>query len=547
MLGLRYVRRGSWVAAAALLVSTASAELIVQSISPGRNASNVSPLSTISVTFDRAVMPATFTNHTFWAFGRSSGTAVGVLSFSNGDQTVTLTPNRRFQVGEMVTVFLADSLRAADGTFLRTQGYSWQFMTRARCAGLAFQQIASMSNFDETHSQTRIYGGITTDFTNDGWVDIATINEVSSDMRLFVNRGDGSGLYNDWVRPPVGLREEVSPNEPGDFNRDGNADFAVASTFENTLCIALGNGNGTFNPPQFLNTPNAPHGVGVLDVDGDGDTDVAVACSGGNTVALYLNNGSGLFSGPTNFESGGNGEYGLIAADMNNDGILDLVCGTRDSQDACVMRCNGNATFTTTDVEDIGGSVWVIVAGDLNGDGNMDIASANSFSANGAILLGNGAGQFGAATTYPSTGHTASSDIGDVDGDGDLDWLLSAFGGQNWRLFTNNGNGVFTYHSDITAPSNPSCAAFFDTDNDGDLDVALFDEIADVVVILKNTATRVAGDVNLDGIVDLGDLTLLLSGFGSSGGALEDGDINGDDLVDLTDLSLLLSTFGEGC
>jgi hypothetical protein len=535
------------LAAAAISATPAFAELIVQSTSPTRNASNVSPLATVSVTFDRPVMTATFTSQTFWAFGRSSGTAVGALSFSNSNQTVTLTPTRRFQVGEMVTVFLADSLRAADGTFLRTQGYSWQFMTRARCAGLNFQQLDSMSNFDETQSQTRIYGGITTDFTNDGWVDIATINEVSADMRLFVNRADGSGLYDDWLRPPLGLRDEVSPNEPGDFNRDGNADFAVASTFTSTLCIALGNGDGTFDPPQFLNTPNSPHGVGVLDVDGDGDTDIAVSCSGGNVVALYLNNGSGVFSGPTNIESGGDGEYGLIAADMNNDGILDLVVGARDSQDAVILRCNGNGTFTTTEVEDIGGSVWVIVAGDLNNDGNIDIASANSFSANGAILFGDGTGHFNPATTYPSTGHTASSDIGDVDGDGDLDWILSAFGGENWRLFTNNGNGVFTFHSDITAPSNPSCAAFLDCDNDGDLDLALFDEIADVVVILRNTATRAPGDINLDGIVDLGDLTLLLSGFGSSGGALEDGDINHDNVVDLTDLSLLLSSFGQGC
>lgn len=547
MLRIRSALRLGLLSSALLVAPLASAELIVQSISPARNASNISPLMDISVTFNQPVMTATFTNQTFWAFGRSSGTAVGTLSFSNANQTVTLTPNRRFQVGEMVTVFLADSLQAADGTFLRTQGYSWQFMTAARCAGLNFQQIDSMSNFDETQSQTRIYGGITTDFTNDGWVDIATINEVSADMRLFVNRADGSGLYDDWLRPPVGLRDEVSPNEPGDFNRDGNADFAVASTFENTLCIALGNGDGTFDPPQFLNTPNAPHGVGVLDVDGDGDTDIAVSCSGGNNVALYTNNGSGVFSGPTNIESGAGGEYGLIAADMNNDGILDLVVGARDSQDAVIMRCNGNGTFTTTDVEDIGGSVWVIVAADLNGDGNIDIASGNSFSANGAILLGNGNGQFGAATIYPSTGHTASSDLGDVDGDGDCDWILSAFGGQNWRLFTNNGNGVFTYHSDITAPSNPSCAAFFDTDNDGDLDVALFDEIADVVVILRNTATREAGDINLDGIVNLADLTLLLSGFGSSGAELEDGDINNDGLVDLTDLSLLLSSFGQGC
>ena len=39
---------------------------------------------------------------------------------------------------------------------------------------------------------------------------------------------------------------------------------------------------------------------------------------------------------------------------------------------------------------------------------------------------------------------------------------------------------------EFTAPSNPSCAVLLDFDNDGDLDMALTDEIADVVVLVRN-------------------------------------------------------------
>lgn len=55
-------------------------------------------------------------------------------------------------------------------------------------------------------------------------------------------------------------------------------------------------------------------------------------------------------------------------------------------------------------------------------------------------------------------------------------------------------------------------------------------------------------DINGDGAVDLGDLSIVLAHFGQSGGATyEDGDINGDGNVDLEDLSLVLVDFGEPC
>lgn len=53
-------------------------------------------------------------------------------------------------------------------------------------------------------------------------------------------------------------------------------------------------------------------------------------------------------------------------------------------------------------------------------------------------------------------------------------------------------------------------------------------------------------DLDGSGAVDLADLSLLLSQFGSTGAGL-DGDIDGDGDVDLTDLAALLASFGSTC
>lgn len=54
-----------------------------------------------------------------------------------------------------------------------------------------------------------------------------------------------------------------------------------------------------------------------------------------------------------------------------------------------------------------------------------------------------------------------------------------------------------------------------------------------------------AGDLDGDADVDIGDLALLLSNFGSTAGGA--GDLDGDGDVDITDLSMLLSRFGVSC
>lgn len=57
------------------------------------------------------------------------------------------------------------------------------------------------------------------------------------------------------------------------------------------------------------------------------------------------------------------------------------------------------------------------------------------------------------------------------------------------------------------------------------------------------TTESCRGDINLDRVVDLTDLSLLLATFGGPGA----GDLNADCVTDLTDLTILLGNFGLSC
>ena len=159
-----------------------------------------------------------------------------------------------------------------------------------------------------------------------------------------------------------------------------------------------------------------------------------------------INNGAGVFGAPTYFDGGVSGEYGLAAADMDGDGITDLVVGGRNGSEIITMRGNGNGTFTAAGTaQPSGGSTWVVVVGDVDGDGDLDVAAANDGSGTIGVLLNQGDGTLAAATTINIGAHVPSVRLGDLDGDTDLDMVVSSFGGGFWSWYRNDGSGTFTF------------------------------------------------------------------------------------------------------
>src|SRR4051812_33854257 len=69
--------------------------------------------------------------------------------------------------------------------------------------------------------------------------------------------------------------------------------------------------------------------------------------------------------------------------------------------------------------------------------------------------------------------------------------------------------------------------------------------IVGIVLLWRSfAATPASADLNGDGIVNLSDLSILMSNFGKTEANIK-GDINADGTVNLADLSMLLSNYGK--
>jgi hypothetical protein len=113
--------------------------------------------------------------------------------------------------------------------------------------------------------------------------------------------------------------------------------------------VLLGAGNGTFQPQQRIAVGADPWWVAAADLDGDGIPDVVTANNGSDDLSVRIGNGNGTFQAAQRFVAGG-GPSSVAIADLNGDGFQDLAVANNFSDDVSVLLGNGNGTFQPSSV-----------------------------------------------------------------------------------------------------------------------------------------------------------------------------------------------------
>jgi hypothetical protein len=217
--------------------------------------------------------------------------------------------------------------------------------------------------------------------------------------------------------------------------------------------------------------------VVVADFTGDGRADVAVArpanSSPSGTVALLVQTPSGTLAAPQYLagDAGNLAFLSAVAADINGDGLMDLLVGSSNGVD--VFEQHEGGLLPARHVSDL--QAEQIRVADINGDGIPDLVVDMYSTAGLRTMLGLGGGQFGPPVTV-STGSWSFQDfaIGDVTGDGIPD--IVGHDVITFEVRAGHGDGTFAPAVNYSIPwpnDGGHGLAIGDFNGDGRADVAV--------------------------------------------------------------------------
>jgi hypothetical protein len=430
-------------------------------------------------------------------FGLSPGAYGGYLvSVLTGNGSGTFSPAALYRVGSQAYALTIADLKndgKPDIVTVSQQESTASHLANDGKGGFGNPAGETIGYLNGVWNAPVAYGPVQTiDLNNDGKPDVLLVeygqtSSVPSQMTSLINQGNGT--LSAPIRSPI----TVGPNNPsplivaGKF-RNASVPDVIYVDQNTSPCVAAfmrGNGDGTFAAPITVATLPSPYEIVSGDFNQDGQLDFAVwgyATAGSldtEELDMFLGNGDGTFKqlpSQTFAPLTTTMPQQLIAGDFNHDGRLDLLMGHNTNSgwvvsgdDLDLALGNGDGTFQPTAT--LMAHFGPVAVGDVNHDGyadliqardpEVDIAQQALTAAGGAfitpavtIYLGGPGGKFTQeATYYAPEIQLPSYDpalVGDFNGDGNLDVGLpyvTATIGIPWerrlQLFQGAGDGTF--------------------------------------------------------------------------------------------------------
>jgi hypothetical protein len=233
------------------------------------------------------------------------------------------------------------------------------------------------------------------DVNSDGIPDLVTANYSGHSVSVLLGKGDGTFLNSATLKVGASAYSVTL----GDFNGDGKIDIAVSLQLNasGSVGVLLGNGNGTFQQVITSPTGESPTSLVATDFNGDGKLDLAMGSEGsatgaGSSLCVLLGKGDGTFQPPVKYAVG---KYptNTVAADFNGDGKEDVAVISYGAADFNVLLGNGDGTLQSPVAYVTQLLPYAIAAGDFTGNGVMDLVAVDPYFV-GNVFLGNGDGTF---------------------------------------------------------------------------------------------------------------------------------------------------------
>jgi hypothetical protein len=351
------------------------------------------------------------------------------------------------------------------------------------------------------------------DMDSDGDDDLA-VSTLNDDV-VSLMENDGSGMFTYHSN----LTAEGNPTRlaSADIDMDGLLDLVVSnrqdtdnyftdprtgnrSRWFNTVSFFMNSGQWEFTKgPEDVNVQKGVNDIAVGELNGDGSPDLAMANTGYGNVSMLMSDGSGDFirdlpSGLDVIELVSLDPNGVILADMDGNGRLDLLALSRSADSLLVYRGSGKGSFTPYEQYFVGANPTSMALLDFDLDGDMDIATSdfkgfdrvNGPNGTVSILENLRDGIFGTYRVFPTGTSPRGVFTYDIDGDGDLDISTANYFGSTVSVLKNTGTGRFLQGVEYSIGLEPYAVVMGDFDGDGNIDGASADEANFRLVVLRS-------------------------------------------------------------
>jgi hypothetical protein len=303
------------------------------------------------------------------------------------------------------------------------------------------------------------------------------------------------------VKPHGAKSKLQAPGRVVDFTPGEQVAVSFTKAVRSRVGIPIG------NSPTFLFTVASPQGSGqfveaaridcvkipgtlrAADMDNDGRIDIVALCREVDGIRVHFNSGGASFAHHDSvfLPTKGYGPWDLVPADFNRDGKIDIAVVNTFSSDLTIIYNEGNRKFSEPMNLPSGAGPMSLASSDLDGDGYLDVVTVTKGFPAVLVFINDRKGGFKEPVSYHVAPSPYDLTAKDLNGDGSPDLVMTNLESDRGTILMNNGDGSFRKGEEFPLQLAKALTEEpVDVDNDDQVDIVTVNTASDDISIFLN-------------------------------------------------------------